>query len=99
MLDVDKDNEESESRSDKTTLITIGQASMNTWDVNDVVDSVQTRFSNSVQQVKDDATAQGANPLLAFYSSYHGSLVSSACTQATREFFDQDFSASQVVPR
>ncbi|WP_438950256.1 alpha/beta hydrolase family protein [Psychrobacter submarinus] len=97
VLDVDKDNEE--SRPDKTTLITIGQASMNTWDVNDVVDSVQTRFSNSVQQVKDDATAQGANPLLAFYSSYHGSLVSSACTQATREFFDQDFSASQVVPR
>ncbi|MGM8884899.1 alpha/beta hydrolase family protein [Psychrobacter sp. 1U2] len=92
VLDVDRDNKK--SRPDNTTLITIGQASMNTWDINDVVDSVQTRFSNSVQKVKDDATAQGANPLLAFYSNYHGSLVSSACTQATREFFKQDFERS-----
>lgn len=92
VLDVDKDN--ADARPNKTTLTTIGQASMNTWEINDVVSSVQSNFSNSVQKVKDDATAQGANPLLAFYSSYHGSLVSAACTQATREFFNQDFDQS-----
>ncbi|MGM8871686.1 alpha/beta hydrolase family protein [Psychrobacter sp. 2Y5] len=92
VLDVDRDN--ADARPNNTTLTTIGQASMNTWDINDVVDSVQTRFSNSVQKVKDDATAQGANPLLAFYSNYHGVLVTAACTQAAREFFEQDFDQS-----
>lgn len=92
VLDVDSDNEG--TRPNKTTLTTIGQASMNPWDVNDVVDSVQTNFSNSVQKVRDDATADGANPLLAFYSNYHGVLVTAACTQAAREFFEQDFDQS-----
>ena len=55
---------------------------------------VQTNFSNSVEKVKADATAQGGVPLLAFYTNYHGGLVSTACTQATREFFEQNFNQS-----
>lgn len=89
VLDVDKDN--ADARPDQSTFTMIGQASMNKWNATDVVSSVQTNFSNSVEKVKADATAQGDNPLLAFYSSYHGGLVSPACTQATREFFNQEF--------
>ena len=92
VIDVDTDN--ATSRPDKSTFTMIGQASMNTWKANDVVTSVQTNFSNSVTAVKDKATAQGTNPLLAFYSNYHGGLVSPACTQASREFFNQEFKAS-----
>jgi hypothetical protein len=47
-----------------------------------------------VEKVKADATAQGGVPLLAFYTNYHGGLVSTACTQATREFFEQNFNQS-----
>lgn len=89
VLDVDKDN--AAARPDKSTFTMIGQASMNKWKATDVVTSVQTNFSNSVEKVKNDATVQGDNPLLAFYTSYHGGLVSPACTQATREFFNQEF--------
>ena len=92
VLDVDVDN--ASSRPDKSAFTMIGQASMNTWNANAVVTSVQTNFSNSVTAIKDQATAQGTNPLLAFYSNYHGGLVSPACTQATREFFNQEFKAS-----
>ena len=92
VLDVDIDN--ASSRPDKSAFTMIGQASMNTWNANAVVTSVQTNFSNSVTAIKDQATAQGTNPLLAFYSNYHGGLVSPACTQATREFFNQEFKAS-----
>lgn len=89
VLDVDKDN--ADARPDKSTFTMIGQASMNKWNATEVMSSVQTNFSNSVEKVKADAMAQGENPLLAFYSSYHGGLVSPACTQATREFFNQEF--------
>ncbi len=95
VLDVDKDNED--TRPDKTTLTTIGHASMNPWNISDVLESVQGNFSNSVQKIRDDATAQGNNPLLEFYSNYHGVLVTAACTQATRAFFDQDFSQTDTV--
>ncbi|MGP5505489.1 alpha/beta hydrolase family protein [Psychrobacter celer] len=97
VLDVDIDN--ADERPEQQTLSLIGQAAMNTWDAEAVRVRVQTRFSQSVEKVKADAEAQGSIPLLAFYTNYHGGLVSPACTQATREFFDQDFSASQVVPR
>lgn len=93
VLDVDKDNEA--SRPDYQTLTIIGQASMNPWKVNDVVEKVQTNFSNSVKKVKDDADPNGGvASLLAFYTNYHGSLVSASCTQATREFFEQNFNQS-----
>lgn len=90
VLDVDKDNEA--DRPDYQTLTIIGQASMNPWKVNDVVKKVQTNFSNSVKKVKDDADPNGGvEALLAFYTNYHGDLVSPACTEATREFFNQEF--------
>ncbi|WP_423814180.1 alpha/beta hydrolase family protein [Psychrobacter sp. 219-2-C] len=90
VLDVDKDNEA--ERPDYQTLTIIGQASMNPWKVNDVVKKVQTNFSNSVKKVKDNADPNGGvAALLAFYTNYHGDLVSPACTEATREFFNQEF--------
>ena len=92
VLDVDTDN--ADSRPDQPSLTMIGQASMNKWNANTVVTSVQTNFSSSVAKVKADAEAQGQNSLLAFYSNYHGDLVSPACTQATREFFAQNFNQS-----
>ena len=91
VLDVDTDNMDIRNQ---PTLTMIGQASMNKWNANTVVTSVQTNFSNSVAKVKADADAQGQNSLLAFYSNYHGGLVSPACTQATREFFEQNFKQS-----
>ena len=92
VLDVDADNKA--SRPDNQTLTIIGQASMNTWKVNDVVKKVQTDFSNSVKKVKDDADPNGGvASFLAFYTNYHGGLVSPACTEATREFFNQEFKA------
>ena len=90
VLDVDKDNKA--ERPDKQDFVMIGQASMNKWDAVAVKDSVQTNFSNSVQKIKDDAAPQGGvASLLAFYTNYHGGLVSPACTEATREFFNQEF--------
>lgn len=92
VLDVDADNKA--DRPDKETFTLIGQASMNKWDAVAVKDSVQTNFSNSVKKVKDDAAPQGGvASLLAFYTNYHGGLVSPACTEATREFFNQEFKA------
>lgn len=90
VLDVDKDNEA--QRPDKQTFTMIGQAAMNKWDAESVRVSVQTNFSDGVAKVKADAAPQGAiAELLAFYTNYHGGLVSPACTQATREFFNQEF--------
>lgn len=90
VLDVDTENEA--SRPDYQTLTIIGQASMNPWKVNDVVKKVQTNFGNSVKKVKDDADPNGGvASLLAFYTNYHGGLVSPACTEATLEFFNQEF--------
>ena len=92
VLDVDADNKA--DRPDKETFTLIGQASMNKWDAVAVKDSVQTNFSNSVKKIKDDAAPQGGvASLLAFYTNYHGGLVSPACTEATREFFNQEFKA------
>ncbi|KAA0914095.1 alpha/beta hydrolase family protein [Psychrobacter sp. ANT_WB68] len=90
VLDVDADNKA--ERPDKQDFIMIGQASMNKWDAVAVKNSVQTNFSNSVKKIKDDAAPQGGvASLLAFYTNYHGGLVSPACTEATREFFNQEF--------
>ncbi|MGP5271806.1 alpha/beta hydrolase family protein [Psychrobacter faecalis] len=90
VLDVDADNKA--DRPDKETFTLIGQASMNKWDAVAVKDRVQINFSNSVKKIKDDAAPQGGvASLLAFYTNYHGGLVSPACTEATREFFNQEF--------
>ncbi len=86
VLDVDTNNEEIRG---VPTIAPLSQSALsNPWLQNNTVPDIQTSFDNNV-------IAAGNS----FLSSYHGQLVASACTQATREFFDQDFSASQVVPR
>lgn len=89
VLDVDATN--SANRPNKPTLTMIGNASMNTWDAQSVVNGVQGKFAGTLQQTVIDATTQGVNPQVAVLSSYHANLVSTACNNATRQFFDQEF--------
>ena len=99
-------------RNNRGEVTPIGDSAMsNPWMSTTVIDDVQDRFSTTLTAVQNNAIANAqaagvTDPTAlaqaagaAILSSYHGGLVSSACTQATREFFDQDFSASQVVPR
>lgn len=88
VLDVDASNADER---DQNTLTIIGQASMNKWDINDIVTGVQDGFANDRQQVISGAVQQGISPNAAVLASYHGGLVSNACTNATRQFFDQEF--------
>ena len=99
-------------RNNRGEVTPIGDSAMsNPWMSTTVIDDVQDRFSTTLTAVQNNAIANAqaagvTDPTAlaqaagaAILSSYHGGLVSSAYTQATREFFDQDFSASQVVPR
>lgn len=94
VLDVDATNTEKRTQS---TLTTIGQASMNPWSIQTIVDNVQANFATTAQMVMENAPAQGVTPEVAFISTYHAGLVSTACIQASREFFSQDFSANSTV--
>ena len=69
----------------------IGQASMNPWNINSVVGNVQNNFVQNLQRVIEAGAQQGIPASVAVLGSYHGGLVSTACTQATREFFNQKF--------
>ena len=69
----------------------IGQASMNQWNINSVVTSVQSNFVQNLQRVVAAGAQQGIPASVAVLGNYHGGLVSTACTQATREFFNQEF--------
>lgn len=69
----------------------IGQASMNQWNINSVVTSVQSNFVQNLQRVVAAGAQQGIPASAAVLGNYHGGLVSTACTQATREFFNQEF--------
>lgn len=81
VLDVDNDNEAGRGI---PTLAPLSNAALsNPWLKNNTIDNIQIRFNNSV-------TATGAS----FLSSYHGRLVIASCTEATREFFEQNFNAS-----
>ena len=91
VLDVDATN--SDKRPNQPTLTMIGNASMNKWDAQTVVTGVQAKFAGTLQQTVVDATAQGANPQAAILEKYHASLVGTACFNATRQFFDQEFKA------
>lgn len=91
VLDVDATN--SAQRPNQPTLTMIGDASTNKWDVQTVVSGVQAKFAGTLQQTVIDAAAQGVNPQVAVLGSYHGGLVSTACFNATRQFFDQEFKA------
>lgn len=99
VLDVDGSNK------DRTTLTLIGKASMNAWNVQTVLDNVQAKFAGTVGQeyaaayqnvINNGGTAQQAaqGAGAAILRTYHGTHVSTACTQATREFFDQEFKNS-----
>lgn len=69
----------------------IGQASSNQWNINSVVKSVQNNFIQNLQRVVDAGAQQGIPASIAVLGNYHGDLVSPACTEATREFFNQEF--------
>lgn len=99
VLDVD-------TRNDRGIVTSIGNAMSNPWMTTTVLDNVQGGFTATLAAVQNkavaDAQAAGVtDPALltqaagtAVLANYHGGLVSTACTQATREFFEQNFNAS-----
>ncbi|MGP5174832.1 alpha/beta hydrolase family protein [Psychrobacter immobilis] len=89
VLDVDATT--ANDRPDNSNVQLIGQASMNQWNINSVVASVQSNFVQNLQRVVDAGAQQGIPASVAVLGNYHGGLVSTACTQATREFFNQEF--------
>ncbi|WP_201535824.1 alpha/beta hydrolase [Psychrobacter ciconiae] len=104
VLDVDATNAASRPNN---RLTLIGSASTNTWNVTNVVNSVQSQFAKTIdatstaayqQAIQAGATKEYAQKAAqaAVLSSYHGTLASTACTQATREFFDQNFVKAKV---
>jgi len=105
VLDVDSTNEDDDDREDKSILTLVGKASMNDWDVSTITKGVQNQFAATVQLVGNNAAqkviADGGTPAeaqeaakIAVASTYHAGLVSTACTNATRQFFDQEFKQS-----
>ena len=99
VLDVDKTNA---AMRNKPTLTTIGSDMSNPWLMTAATDNVQNRFAATFKSVSDTAAgkviAAGGTQIqaaqaaqAAILGSYHGGLVSTACTQATREFFNQSF--------
>ena len=89
VLDVDVTT--AASRPNIPNVQIIGQASSNQWNINSVVESVQNNFVQNIQRVVDAGAQQGIPANIAVLGNYHGGLVSTACTQATREFFNQEF--------
>ncbi|WP_394212600.1 alpha/beta hydrolase family protein [Psychrobacter piscatorii] len=93
-------------RNNRGEVTSIGSAMSNPWMSTTVIDNVQDRFSTTLTAVQNNAIANAqaagvTDPTAlaqaagaAILSSYHGGLVSSACTQATREFFEQNFNSS-----
>lgn len=89
VLDVDATT--AAARPNTPNVQLIGQASMNQWNINSVVASVQSNFVQNLQRVIEAGAQQGIPASAAVLGNYHGGLVSTACTQATREFFNQEF--------
>ncbi|MGP4119271.1 alpha/beta hydrolase family protein [Psychrobacter aquimaris] len=89
VLDVDATT--AAARPNTPNVQLIGQASMNQWNINSVVASVQSNFVQNLQRVVEAGAQQGIPASAAVLGNYHGGLVSTACTQATREFFNQEF--------
>lgn len=92
VLDVDATT--AAARPNNSNVQLIGQASMNQWNINSVVASVQSNFVQNLQRVIAAGAQQGIPASAAVLGNYHGGLVSTACTQATREFFEQNFNQS-----
>ena len=89
VLDVDATT--ADDRPNTPNVQLIGQASMNQWNINSVVTSVQSNFVQNLQRVVAAGAQQGIPASVAVLGNYHGGLVSTACTHATREFFNQEF--------
>lgn len=89
VLDVDATT--ADDRPNTPNVQLIGQAFMNQWNINSVVASVQSNFVQNLQRVVAAGAEQGVPASVAVLGNYHGGLVSTACTQATREFFNQEF--------
>ncbi|WP_201534600.1 alpha/beta hydrolase family protein [Psychrobacter immobilis] len=99
VLDVD-------TRGNRGAVTSIGSAMSNPWMATTVLDKVQGGFSANLTAVQNKAiaAAQAAGVTdqatlvqaagAAVLANYHGGLVSTACTQATREFFNQEFKAT-----
>lgn len=94
-------------RNNRGQVKAIGSSAMsNPWMSTNILDNIQDRFSTTLTAVQNkaiadaraagvtDPTALAQAAGAAILSSYHGGLVSSACTQATREFFEQNFNSS-----
>jgi pimeloyl-ACP methyl ester carboxylesterase len=94
-------------RNNRGQVKAIGSSAMsNPWMSTNTLDNIQDRFSTTLTAVQNkaiadaraagvtDPTALAQAAGAAILSSYHGGLVSSACTQATREFFEQNFNSS-----
>lgn len=98
VLDVD-------TRNNRGAVTAIGSAMSNPWMSTTTTDNIQNRFAITLEAVQDkamkDAQKAGVtSPELlaqaagfAVLTRYHGGLVSASCTQATREFFEQNFNS------
>ncbi|WP_299189179.1 alpha/beta fold hydrolase [uncultured Psychrobacter sp.] len=104
VLDVDATNDDDR---DQNTVTSIGSAAMsNAWMNTDTIDNIQNRFATTLTAVQNQAIADAqsagvTDPELltqaasaAVLASYHGGLASASCTQAAREFFEQNFRQS-----
>ena len=81
VLDVDNSDEANRG---VPTIVPLSQSALaNPWLQNSTIPNIQTRFNASVTDAGNS-----------FLSSYHGGLVATSCTEATREFFEQNFNQS-----
>lgn len=92
-----------DSRANRGEVSATNSAMSNPWMTTATTDTIKARFAATLTAVQNKAIAdaQGAgvtDPAVlqqaagaAVLASYHGGLVSTACTEATRQFFDQNF--------
>ncbi|HAM60688.1 lipase family protein [uncultured Psychrobacter sp.] len=101
VLDVDATNDEDRVQN---TVTSIGSAMSNPWMLTSAIPDIQTKFAGTVQLIGKNAYDQTINSggtvaeaqyaaQVAIASTYHAGLVSTACINATRQFFDQEFNS------
>ena len=101
VLDVDATNDEDRVQN---TITSIGSAMSNPWMLTSAIPDIQTKFAGTVQLIGKNAYDQTINSggtvaeaqyaaQVAIASTYHAGLVSTACINATRQFFDQEFNS------
>ncbi len=90
----------------KPTVTSIGSAMSNPWMLSSAIPMVQGRFAAALQAtaatagaqvIANEGTLQQAQQAgqAAVIANYHGNLAANACTEATREFFEQNFNNVQ----